>query len=161
VERWNRVNSGFDYTSKNPLSDQIIARWNELKDSLRQDQSALLVSRPTCRHPRRQDLRQRMAAGRIYDTDWQNIQPRIGIAWRFQQRTVLRTGFGIYHRTATQAGQTDGFSQNHQLHPLSNGDISPAATGLTGPYSLQNRSRRHRAAQWPRNWGSSPAPVMP
>ncbi len=51
---------------------------------------------------------------------------------------MLRTGFGIYHRTATQGGQTDGFSQTTNFTRSIDGDATPAATGLTGPYSLQN-----------------------
>src|SRR5260370_35821395 len=31
AERFNRLNAGFDFSVKNPLSDQIIAKWNELK----------------------------------------------------------------------------------------------------------------------------------
>jgi len=111
VERWNRVNSGFDYTSKNPLSDQIIARWNELKTAYDKTNPRFSYPAPPAAILGGKTFVQPNGGRRIYDTDWQNIQPRIGIAWRFQQRTVLRTGFGIYHRTATQAGQTDGFSQ--------------------------------------------------
>jgi hypothetical protein len=50
---------------------------------------------------------------------------------------VLRTGFGIYHRTATQANYTDGFSQQTSYTRSLNGDLTPAAE-LTGPYSLAN-----------------------
>ena len=50
---------------------------------------------------------------------------------------MLRTGFGIYHRTATQIGQTDGYSQATGYMRSLDGDITPSA-GLTGPYSLQN-----------------------
>src|SRR2546423_4980142 len=31
VERWNRVNNGFDLTAKNPLSDQVLAAWTANK----------------------------------------------------------------------------------------------------------------------------------
>jgi hypothetical protein len=74
---------------------------------------------------------------RTYLTDWQNIQPRVGVAWQFAAHTVLRAGFGIYHRTATQANYTDGFSQQTPYVRSLNGDMTPDA-GLAGPYSLQN-----------------------
>src|SRR5262249_20087017 len=74
---------------------------------------------------------------RTYRTDWQNIQPRIGIAWLFAKDTVMRTGFGIYHRTATQGNYTDGFSQQTPYIRTLNADITPDA-GLTGPYSLED-----------------------
>src|SRR5262245_15463540 len=137
VERWDRVNNGFDYTAKNPLSDQIIAKWKSLKEAYDRtnprfpypDVPAAILGGKTFVQPGRNR--------RVYDTDWSNIQPRIGIAWRFEKDTVLRTGFGIFHRTATQNGQTDGFSQTTNYQRSLNGDVSPAA-GLTGPYSLQN-----------------------
>src|SRR5262249_9745013 len=74
---------------------------------------------------------------RIYATDWTNLQPRIGIAWQFQRKTVLRTGFGIFHRTYLNTAQTDGFSLTTNYLRSRDGDLTPAA-GLTGPYSLQN-----------------------
>ena len=48
---------------------------------------------------------------RVYNTDFTDVQPRFGLAWQFEKNTVLRTGFGIYYRKATQANYTDGFSQ--------------------------------------------------
>ena len=57
VERFDRINNGFDYNAKNPLSDQIMAQWKAEQGGLRQDQPALPVPRPAGRHPGRQDLR--------------------------------------------------------------------------------------------------------
>jgi hypothetical protein len=137
VERLDRVNNGFDFTSKNPLSDQVLAVWAK-------DKAAYDATKPTYPYP---DVPAALLGGktfvqpggnrRTYLTDWQNIQPRFGVAWQFAAKTVLRTGFGIYHRTATQANYNDGFSQQTGYTRSTNGDVTPAA-GLTGPYSLVN-----------------------
>ncbi|MGH9723255.1 MAG: hypothetical protein ACRD8O_23845, partial [Bryobacteraceae bacterium] len=137
VERWNRVNNGFDYNAKNPLSDRIIAKWKENKAAYDRTNPRFPYPDPPAAILGGKSFVQPNGRRRIYNTDWQNIQPRIGIAWQFHRRTVLRTGFGIFHRTATQAGQTDGFSLATGFTRSIDGDITPSA-GLTGPYSLQN-----------------------
>jgi len=135
VERWNRVNSGFDLKAVNPLSDAILAVW-------KQDKAAYDVKNPRFPYP---DVPAALLGGkmfvqpggsrRTYLTDWQNIQPRIGLAWMFAPKSVLRAGFGIYHRTATQGNYTDGFNQQTPYIRSINGDITPIGA-LTGPYSL-------------------------
>ncbi len=137
VERWNRVNSGFDFNTKNPLSDQVIANWMKLK-------AGYDATRPQYPYP---DPPEALYGGkmfvvpgasrRTYDTDWTDIQPRLGIAWAFMRKMVLRTGFGVYYRTATQENYTDGFSQRTNYAASFDGNITPNA-GLTGPYSLQD-----------------------
>jgi hypothetical protein len=139
VERWNRVNNGFDPNVKNPLSDQILAVW--AKDKAAYDAA---TPKPTYPYP---DVPAALYGGktfvqpngprRTYSTDWQDIQPRIGIAWQLARNSVFRTGFGIYHPTATQANYTNGFSQQTGYTRSLDGDITPSA-GPTGPYSLVN-----------------------
>ncbi len=73
---------------------------------------------------------------RVYNTDWSNIQPRIGVAWNFLNKTVMRGGIGIYHRTATQDSPTTGFSQSTPYINSVTGGLTHRA-GLTGPYSLE------------------------
>ncbi len=137
VERFDRVNSGFDYHAVSPLSDQILANWKQYKAEYDKtnprfpypDAPAAIYGGKTFIEPGQ--------SRRIYNTDWQNIQPRIGLAWQFEKQTVLRTGFGIYHRTATQMGQADGFSETTAYTRSTDGNILQSA-GLTGAYSLQN-----------------------
>jgi carboxypeptidase family protein len=137
VERWDRVNNGFDLNAKNPLSDQIIAVWAKNK-------ATYDATKPAFPYP---DVPTAIYGGktfvqpggnrRTYLTDWQNIQPRLGLAWQFSRQSVLRTGFGIYHRTATQGNLTDGFNQQTPYIRSLDGDETPSA-GLTGAYSLVN-----------------------
>ena len=114
VERWDRANTGFDYTVKNPLSDQILAQWNANKAAWDAGKPTYLYPDPPAAIYGGKTFIQPGGSRRTYNTDWTNIQPRIGLAWVFAPRTVLRTGGGIYHRTATQTGYTDGFSQQTQ-----------------------------------------------
>ena len=137
IERWNRVNSGFDFNSVNPLSGPGLAAWNA-------NAAAYNATNPKYPYPTApaallggKTFIQPGSTRRIYDTDWQDIQPRIGVAWEFLPKTVLRTGAGIFHRTATQNGYSDGFSLQSPYQRSINGDITPSA-GVSGPYSLQD-----------------------
>ena len=136
AERFNRGNQGFDLTTKNPLSDQILANWKTIKqayDSVNPGYSypappaAIYGGRTFTSTSNR----------RPYDTDWTDVQPRVGLARSFAPKTVLRAGRGIFHRTATQFGSTDGFSQRTSYIRSLDGGQKPSA-GLTGPYSLEN-----------------------
>ncbi len=141
VERWNRMNTGFDYKAVNPLSDRILSAWNANKAVYDANKAnAFPFPPPPIAIYGGKTFIEPGASRHTYNTDWTNLQPRIGIAWAFAPRTVLRTGFGIVHRTAAQGGYTDGFSQQTAYQASLNGGISPAAlTGASGgPYSLAN-----------------------
>ncbi len=136
VERFNRVNSGFNYSAANPLTDQVLAAWDAAAQ-------AYNASNPKFPYPAAPGalLGARQFASstnrRPYDTDWTDLQPRLGVAWNLAPKTVFRAGFGIFYRTATQLNQNDGFSQRTNYVSSLDSGVLPAA-GLTGPYSLQN-----------------------
>jgi Carboxypeptidase regulatory-like domain len=135
VERWNRVNTGFDEKAVNPLSDQVLAVWTANKAAYDAKNPTFAYPAPPAALYGGKTFVQASGPRRTYATDWQDVQPRIGIAWAFARSTVLRTGFGIFHRTATQNNLTDGFSQQTAYQRSLDGDQTPSA-GLTGPYSL-------------------------
>lgn len=137
VERWDRVNTGFDFNKVNPLSDQVLTKWKQFKTDYDATNPRFPYPDPPAALLGGKTFVQPGGSRRTYLTDWQNIQPRVGVAWQFARRTVLRTGFGIYHRTATQGNYTDGFSQQTGYVRSLNGDVTPAAA-LTGAYSLAN-----------------------
>ena len=64
---------------------------------------------------------------RLYSTDFSNIGPRLGFAYRATERTVLRGGFGIYYQTLGNGGCgcTDGFS----------GSFSQISDGLNSAFN--------------------------
>lgn len=134
-ERYNRVNAGWDFTSKNPLSDRVLARWREIKQQYD-------AANPGLPYP---DPPAVLYGGRLFAsesnprphaTDWSNLQPRLGLAWRLAPKTVLRAGIGVFHRTAGQLSQTAGFNQRTNYISTIDGLIPSA--GLNGPYSLEN-----------------------
>jgi hypothetical protein len=73
---------------------------------------------------------------RIFDTDWTNISPRFGLAWRLGPKTVLRTGAGVYYMANTQTGRTNGFSITTNYDGSLDGRLPSAGASLNGPYSL-------------------------
>ncbi|MGH9631370.1 MAG: hypothetical protein ACRD7E_23960, partial [Bryobacteraceae bacterium] len=46
----------------------------------------------------------RIGDKRFYPTDWGNIGPRFGFAYRLTNKTVLRGGYGIYYQTLGNGG---------------------------------------------------------
>ena len=177
-ERFNRINAGFDATAKNPLSDQIVANWQSLKQ--RYDATHPLYPYPNA--PSAIYGGPLFAGGkgvsqRPYDTDWTDIQPRIGVAWNFAPRTVLRGGAGIFYRTADQLNQTIGFNRRTPLYlfhrrrgthgrldrgilagePVS-ARFERAQRGLTRAGERCGRSDRVR---WPAAADSAHLPVFP
>ena len=64
---------------------------------------------------------------RFYPTDFTDIGPRLGFAYRIGNKTVMRGGFGIYYQTLGNGGCgcTDGF----------NGSFSQASDGLNAAFN--------------------------
>ncbi|MBI1897256.1 MAG: TonB-dependent receptor [Acidobacteria bacterium] len=138
TEMHDRTNSGFDFDAKNPLSDQVLARWRQLKTEYDARNPRYPYPEPPA------ELKGGLLfAGvggqprRIYDFDFTTVQPRAGVAWQFMEKTVLRAGFGIFHRFESQTGIATGFSQSTPYQRSLDGDRTPSA-GATGPYSLEN-----------------------
>src|SRR5581483_9546348 len=48
----------------------------------------------------------------LVNTDYNNLAPRLGIAWRISQRNVLRGGYGIYYPTSAAQGMRDALATN-------------------------------------------------
>ncbi len=128
----NRLVSGFDFNTKNPVSDQALANWRRFA-----------ASTPNYPAPPQEIRGGLLYAGvrgqprRIYDFDWTNIQPRIGFAYAFLPKTVMRGGFGIFHRTLLGGVTATGFSQSTNYIASINAGLTHRAP-LTGPYSLED-----------------------
>lgn len=131
TELHDRVWAGFDFSTKSPVSDAVLAQWRQNASQANYPPAPqTLVGGPKFAgvngNPRRP-----------YDFDLSNIQPRFGLAYRLGANTVIRSGAGIFHRTATQNNTTTGFSQQTPyINSLTAGQFPSA--GLTGAYSLEN-----------------------
>src|SRR4030095_4650190 len=69
----------------------------------------------------------------LFDADYNNFAPRIGLAWRASQRTVIRAGYGLFVEAAqqdlfTSAGLAAPFFRANNL----SFDRAQAPTGREG-----------------------------
>jgi Carboxypeptidase regulatory-like domain/TonB dependent receptor len=76
----------------------------------------------------------------ITDTDWKDIQPRFGLAFKVNPRTVIRGGYGIYF-AQTRSGAngvgsygTQGFTQSTNLVTTYQNDGATPYLHLSNPY---------------------------
>jgi Carboxypeptidase regulatory-like domain/TonB dependent receptor len=97
VERYNRLNFGFDPTAVNPVSARINSS-NLLNGATQVFGGLGFAGGNNPNTPVRSDLN--------------NIQPRIGIAYSLNEKTVLRAGFGRYfvNPVGDPGYPTNGFS---------------------------------------------------
>src|SRR5207249_3832463 len=67
---------------------------------------------------------------RLYPTDFSNLGPRAGFAYRLMSKTVIRGGFGIYYQTLGNGGCgcTDGI----------NGSFSQLSDGVNLAFNWDN-----------------------
>jgi hypothetical protein len=137
LERFDRYNSGFDMTTKNPLSDAVLANWRKIK-------AAEDAKNPKYPYPA---VPAQLNGGwlfagvggqprRIFDTDWTNLAPRAGVAWRVTPTTVFRAGVGVYYQSPTQGGRTNGFAITTSYDSSLDGITPSAGLNLSGPNSL-------------------------
>jgi hypothetical protein len=140
-ERYNRENRGWDTNVKSPLSDQILANWAKLKTQYD-------AANPGAKYP--YPAPPSVLTGgfafpgvngqsrRLYNTDFTNVQPRLGFAYRIGPKTVLRGGGGFYYQATTQGGTTNGFQQGTPYLSSLNSLTPAAGSNMTGPYSIAN-----------------------
>jgi hypothetical protein len=65
----------------------------------------------------------------LVDTDRNNFAPRLGIAWRFNDRTVLRGGYGMFYPTSSAQGIRDALASSPFNHPLTKRTTGAAPLG--------------------------------
>lgn len=104
TDRYNGVARGFDYNATSPLSVPGLS----LKGGL--------IYAGTNGVPRG-----------IYNPDWNNFGPRVGAAYRVNDKTVVRGGYGlVYSQTFDDPGNAPGFSQQTAM-------VTSVKTGI--PYN--------------------------
>lgn len=148
LERYNRANSAFDINAVSPMNNQLQAAWKSTEAAYNATNPKYPYPDPPASFkgaytfagvnglPRRQ-----------FYTDWTNLAPRIGFAYRLANKTLIRGGFGTYYQSMTQTGSgTTGFSQSTGYQANITDPTIPSACANngcssgapTGPYSLIN-----------------------
>ena len=75
-----------------------------------------------------------------FNPDKNNFQPRIGVAYRMFNKTVLRGGYGLYYLGQNERGSALGFSQRTNLVASLDGNLTPAIS-ITNPFANQPNGR--------------------
>jgi hypothetical protein len=120
-ERYNRLNGGFCYTCRNPITDQINFPAN----------NGLGTSGLTMPNPIVGGFTF-IGNGRTpYDTQWNHFAPKIGVSWGLNNKTVIRGGYGVAWAFAFELGGNTTFTQTTNYQ-------TSAAAGGTTPTTLFN-----------------------
>ncbi|MBI3682487.1 MAG: TonB-dependent receptor [Acidobacteria bacterium] len=113
-ERYNRIIRGFAFDQASPIASQV--QGLTLK-------GGLLYAGPS-------------GADRLsFHRDWNNIQPRIGVAWQVREKWVVRGGYGLFFLGQNAAGPDTGFSRRTDLVASTDNNLTPAVT-LSDPFPL-------------------------
>jgi TonB-dependent receptor-like protein len=107
-ERFNQQNRGFDPTASNPFRVPGL----DLK-------GGLLFTDPDNRLP--------------FKRDYDNFQPRIGVAYQIRSTTVFRAGYGISYLPTADTGFNNGFSVTTPYVSSVDGGITPSGR-LSSPF---------------------------
>ncbi|MEP7272846.1 MAG: carboxypeptidase-like regulatory domain-containing protein [Acidobacteriota bacterium] len=124
-ERYNRNVRGFDFTSASPIEAAVKAAYAaspipEIPAANLNVKGGLLFPTDSNRG--------------FWNSDKNNIQPRIGAAFQVNDKLVLRGGWGIYTVPFVIDGvQQPGFSQATNIVPTLNGSLTFVAS-LTNPF---------------------------
>jgi hypothetical protein len=90
TERWNRL-SWFDPNAPNPLENAAGQPFPNLH-------GGLMFSNPNQRSN--------------FNADYRDFQPRLGVAYALNDKTVIRTGYGIYYVISNSVANADAISPN-------------------------------------------------
>ncbi|HWS54213.1 MAG TPA: TonB-dependent receptor, partial [Pyrinomonadaceae bacterium] len=99
VERFNQQNRGFGFDQTSPLQAQIAGRPG-------------VSECPACANLRG-GLLFAGAGGQpeeAFEADRNNFQPRVGVAYEWNEKTVVRGGYGLYYFPQAEFGGTTGFT---------------------------------------------------
>ena len=130
TERFNRILRGFDLTTPSPVDAAVraayTAAFNTNSFPVAPDQFRVLGGYTFADDSNRH----------VWDADKSNFQPRIGIAYQLNDKTVVRSGFGIFMAPfQIETPQQPGFAGNTAFVPTNNNGLTFIAT-LTNPFPI-------------------------
>ena len=119
VERYDRINYGFDTSAVNPANSRI--------------NTALLINGQSRINGGLGFAREGQAA---VQSDWNNLQPRFGFAYAVNQKTVFRGGYGRYYVNPVGAPgyPTNGFSIQTPFVASTDSNRTAIANSLANPF---------------------------
>ncbi|MCU1263166.1 MAG: Outer rane receptor for ferrienterochelin and colicin [Bryobacterales bacterium] len=118
TERYNRLNYGFFPNKVNPISSQV----DQTKFPGYQVYGGIGFAGANG-NPRA-----------AFNTDWNNIQPRLGAAFQLNSTTVLRAGWGISYIPQVSFGNNFGFSQSTPYVATNDAGQTPASI-ISNPFT--------------------------
>jgi Carboxypeptidase regulatory-like domain len=130
TERFNRILRGFDFGTPSPIEAQARAAYTTAFNA----NPANFVVPPS---------QFRVLGGytfadennrNVWEADRSNMQPRFGLSYQVNDKTVLRTGFGIFMAPfQIESPQQIGFAGTTPVVPSNNNGLTFVAT-LTNPF---------------------------
>ncbi len=110
-ERFNRVNAGFDYATISPINDEVRAAYATIYPNIKDKRDL-----PT---PDQFVMRGGLLFAGVggsprepYNSYLKTVQPRFGLAYMINSKTVIRAGIGSYYYQSTQFNSSNGFQQS-------------------------------------------------
>ena len=111
-ERFNRVVRGLDFNAASPIASQV--KGFDAKGAVL---FAGVNGQPSG----------------AFNSDRNNFQPRVGVAYRISPKWVLRGGYGLYYLGQNENGSTNGFSQRTNV--IATVDSYTPAVTMTNPFT--------------------------
>ncbi len=113
LERFNRQINGLDFNAASPIANQVKGL----------DLKGRVLFAGVDGQPRQ-----------LLDTDKNNWQPRIGLAYRLRDKWVLRGGYGMYYMGCDMTGSSAGFSRTTSAVVSTDGLTPVAGLKIANPF---------------------------
>ena len=125
IERFDQQNRGFGFDQTSPLAAQIRNRPGFSECPACANLRGGLLFANVNGQPRQ-----------AFDADKNNFQPRVGVAYQFDDKTVLRGGYGLYYFPQAEFGGTTGFTISTPFVSTTGGGAQAfiPATTLSNPF---------------------------
>jgi len=140
TERYNRMTTNFDPTVVNPVSDAAQAAYTTiLNDPKNATNPGIAILKQYVPASGFKLYGAQLFAGvngqsrGIYQTDWTQVQPRVGFAYKLGPNTVFRGGGGRFSQASFDTGGQNGFSRSTGLTATTDNYFTPYDT-LDNPF---------------------------
>jgi hypothetical protein len=140
TERYNRMTTAFDPTAVNPMSDAAQAAYTKiLSNPANANNVGVQLLSQLLPASQFKLMGAQLFAGQggqsrgIYHTDWTQVQPRIGIAYKLGPNTVIRGGGGRFSQASFDTGGQNGYSRSTTFTATTDSFITPYDT-LDNPF---------------------------